>query len=240
MKKYKSIPGYWFFRNLKYKLPGYSQIKYLKRKYRQRKFNDAEDIFTDHYNKNFWGDSESVSGSGSTLTYTENIRKELPDLIEGLSCNSMLDAPCGDYNWIKLIKWKEDFSYIGGDIVKALIESNSDKFARDKVSFIHLNIIDDTLPDVDLWMCRDCFIHLSNEDVSKALSNFSKSNIDYLLVSNYPQCTVNRNMPTGSGRLYNLLLPPFNLPAPVKTIDDWVEGFPVRNLSLWRKSDFNT
>ena len=78
-----------------------------------------------------------MSGPGSTLANTRNIRKELPDLIEELSCSSMLDAPCGDYNWINLSKQKEDFSYIGGDIVKDFIDRNSDKFEGNKLRFIH-------------------------------------------------------------------------------------------------------
>lgn len=233
----KKEKGKGLIRSLKYNFPGYEQIKYLKLKFRQRKFKSTEDIFTHHYEKNFWGDEESVSGSGSTQKYTENIRDELPKLINKLQVDALLDAPCGDHNWFDLIKWEGQLQYIGGDIVKTLVEANKEKFGSDTVQFMHLDIIKDSLPETDIWLCRDCFIHLSNEDVIAALDNFFKSGIKYILVSNYPDCTKNRNMPTGSGRLYNLMLPPFNFPPPIETIDDWIEGFPVRDLSLWRKDE---
>ncbi len=38
-----------------------------------------------------------------------------------------------------------------------------------------------------------------------------------------------------SGQGSSLELPPFSLGKPIRRIDDWIEGFPVRHLTLWRR-----
>ena len=77
------------------------------------------DIFTSHYQNNFWADDESVSGHGSTLEATKVIRQALPVLFARYGINSVLDLPCGDLNWSRLVNWPE--TYIGADIVPQLI-----------------------------------------------------------------------------------------------------------------------
>ena len=81
--------------------------------------------FTRIYNLNTWKDPETVSGRGSSLASTEAIRRELPQLIKSLGITSVLDAPCGDFNWIKdVLKECPDVTYFGVDIVDALISKN--------------------------------------------------------------------------------------------------------------------
>ncbi len=213
------------------------RAKYLEKKIRQGLFKSREDVFTHHYENNSWGDDESKSGPGSNKNYTKNIRIRLPDLMNDLQVTTILDAPCGDHFWFNLIEWEIPINYLGADIVKSLINNNNERFSNDSVRFRYLDIVNNPLPDADIWLCRDCFIHLSNKDIFKSLDNFYTSNIDYILLSNYPNCKNNENIPTGNYRHYNLMLPPFNFPSPISTIDDWVEGFPVRNLSLWRRRD---
>ena len=41
-----------------------------------------KELFTNYYHENFWANPETVSGGGSTLEYTENIRREIPKLLE--------------------------------------------------------------------------------------------------------------------------------------------------------------
>ncbi len=151
----------------------------------------------------------------------------------------MLDAPCGDYNWFRMVE-RDRVGYIGGDIVKALVESNQATYGDERTEFMHLDITQDELPDVDLWMCRDCFIHLSYDLIHAALANFERGNIRYLLVSTYPEVTGNYDIPTGHVRNLNLRLPPFNFPEPLTSIDDTSEGFARRELGLWEKTQLVT
>jgi len=58
-------------------------------------------VFSQIHRNNLWGEQESVSGNGSSLAATANLRQELPPLLAGLNVTSLLDAPCGDFNWMK-------------------------------------------------------------------------------------------------------------------------------------------
>lgn len=195
----------------------------------------ARNVFTRYYQRNRWGDAESVSGPGSTARYTENIRKEIPRLIQELGVRRLLDAPCGDYNWFRLIPRGEQIAYIGGDIVGEMVRRNQALYGSANTSFMQLDITRDRLPPADLWLCRDVLFHLSERDVFRALRNFLDSGIAYLLTSSHPECTENRDIPTGAFRLLNLELPPYNFSKPTASIDDWIEGYPVRTLCLWDK-----
>jgi len=199
------------------------------------RIGDTEDRFTYIFEHNKWKEAETVSGVGSRLGNTENIRREIPRLLEGFEIASMLDAPCGDYHWFQEIM-RDKVSYIGGDIVKALIDSNTASHSDELTSFVHLDITKNALPDVDLWMCRDCLIHLSFDLIDEALANFERSTIRYLLASTYPEITENHDIPTGHMRMLSLTLPPFNFPVPVATIDDTAEGFEKKELALWDRS----
>jgi hypothetical protein len=196
----------------------------------------VDGVFSRIYQDNSWGSDESISGPGSTIEYTKNIREEIPRIIHRLGVKQILDAPCGDYNWFRLIERGEDVSYIGGDIVERLVISNQKKYGNDYTRFVRLDIINDEFPKADLWLCRDCLMHLSNNDVLKVIRNFLNNNIRYLLASTYTECTRNRNTPTGvRARPLNLELPPFSFCKPILSIRDWIEGYPVRQLALWEK-----
>src|SRR5688500_7192394 len=76
--------------------------EYRKWKTRKRFANkEISEVFTEIYRQNMWQNEESVSGDGSTLSYTQNIRSEIPKLIKQFKFREVLDAPCGDYNWFR-------------------------------------------------------------------------------------------------------------------------------------------
>jgi hypothetical protein len=82
-----------------------------------------KDIFTNIYKHNLWESRESVSGPGSSLAQTRTIIKQLSLLIKQLQVKTLLDAPCGDFHWMKEVNPEIDL-YIGVDIVSELIEEN--------------------------------------------------------------------------------------------------------------------
>lgn len=198
-------------------------------------FKGKEQLFSDYYKVNNWGDEESVSGFGSTLSYTEDLRVKLPVLFQELNVESVLDAPCGDLNWFKHLLDAPKFKYTGGDIVPSLIKDHQQNLEKEGVTFTHLDITKDALPSADLWLCRDCLIHFSNKDIAKTLNQYLESDIPYLLTTSYTESTINKNIATGAHRYLNLTLPPFNFPKPELYINDWVEGYPVKKLGLWKK-----
>lgn len=199
-----------------------------------KRFATAEDRFRHIYETNHWDESESVSGPGSTLEETEPIRRELPALFAELGASSLLDLPCGDFHWMQ----HTDLSgvqYIGGDLVSELIERNRAKYASDGVEFQKIDLVNDTLPAVDVILCRDCLVHLSFDDALAALANIARSGAKWLLTTSFPGVTRNDDIVTGQWRPINLTLPPFNLPKPKQVIaENCTETeFADKTLGLW-------
>src|SRR3954471_16126956 len=120
----------------------------------------AETVFTRIYEKNLWADTESRSGRGSTLARTETIRNNLPQLLESVGAGSLLDAACGDFNWMAQVDLRS-IHYFGVDVVPDLIARNQEFYARAGRSFNVANITRDPLAEVDVVLCRDCLIHHS-------------------------------------------------------------------------------
>jgi hypothetical protein len=195
-----------------------------------------EERFTKIFEMNYWSHPESVSGVGSSLIFTENLRTMLPDLMQKFEIKSIFDAPCGDFNWMKLVVDDDPVTYMGGDIVKSLISNNDMKYSGPRVSFIHTDITSDDFPKADMWLCRECLIHLSYEDTFKALRKFVDSGIPYVLTTTYDNPTGNFDIETGDFRLIDLFSQPYNFAAePLYRIDDYIKCMPQREMCLWSR-----
>ena len=197
---------------------------YIKKKNLIFSKDNKEEKFDLIYKQNFWSSKESVSGIGSELKNTVNLRKELVEIFQYYRFESVLDAPCGDFNWIKTII-NDEIKYLGGDIVSDLIEKNKNKYNSDNINFVKLDITRDKIPDSNLMICRDCLIHLSFESINSFFKNFLRSNIDYLLLTSYElkdnkKEFINLDILDGDFREINLSKKPFNFPEPIKKIKD--------------------
>lgn len=200
----------------------------------------SQDIFTFYYRENFWEGKESVSGPGSDYEQTKYLIPELQKLLNNLNIKSILDVPCGDFNWMKRLDLS-DIEYIGGDIVIDLIKNNNRIYRKNNISFEVIDIVNDKLPKVDLIMVRDCFVHLPNDNIIKALQNIKNSGSKYLLTTNFMwQAEKNNNdINVGEWRRLNLQQKPFNFPFPKNVI---IEGNIQSNdrdktMSLWEVKD---
>lgn len=197
-----------------------------------------EDRFTKIYELNYWDNAESRSGSGSTLQYTENLRRHLPHIFAQFGIRSILDAPCGDFNWMRHVLAAHPLPYTGVDIVGPLIEANSREFGTEQLRFAQLDITRETLPTADLMVCRDCLFHLSFDEVRAVVRNFLDSNIPYLLTTTHINNGHfgNFDIPTGDYRLIDLFAAPFNFPPDVLyRIADWQHPEPPREMCLWHR-----
>lgn len=200
--------------------------------------NALEYKFTKIYKGNGWGSIESYSGTGSEYSYTENLRKHLPELLSHFNVKKLLDAPCGDFNWMKYVVESTEIDYVGADIVADLVEENNNLYQSERVVFIQLDITKDSLPAADLMICRDCLFHLSNENIRRFLNNFVSSDIPYLLATTHTNNTgfSNTNIEDGGFRALDLLSEPFYLSDNYfAVIDDWIPGYEERKLCLWSR-----
>jgi hypothetical protein len=199
--------------------------------------HSTRQIFTRIYLKKSWANPERVSGNGSDLVQTATIRRELANLIAELNIRALLDAPCGDFNWMRHVPMDLG-QYIGADIVPQLIAANAERYAGPNRRFVGLDICRDQPPKVDLILCRDCLVHLPLELGVAALNNFIGSGADYLLTTTYPGLIrANKQlMVTGNWRPLDLCLPPFGLPRPIRVIREHCtekDDFPEKSLGLW-------
>lgn len=195
-------------------------------------------IFKEYYKNNSWGCKESFSGPGSTKKNTYKVREIIKKVMEKYSINSIADIPCGDFNWMRLVDFK-NVEYTGYDIVSEIINNNINKYSQNSINFVELDIIKDIPKKSDLIFCRDALVHLSNKDVKKAIKNFKKSNSKFLLTTTFPNEKKNKWIRTGMWRSINLTQPPFNLPQPIELYN---ESKLVKNkvlnkyLGLWELS----
>ena len=202
------------------------------------RFRSKESIFTEIYRKHRWG-GKSRSGPGSDFEETEEIRCELPNVLEEYQITSMLDIPCGDFNWLRTIDFNS-ILYLGADIVHEIIVENKKKYSTINRSFVKRDILKNSLPKADLVLCRDLLVHFSNKDVLKALKNIKDSGSKYLLTTSFISQKENIDIVTGEWRPLNLLLPPFSFPKPIKIIREGYKRemkYNDKSLLLWKIID---
>ena len=210
-----------------------------------------KNIFIDIYDNNGFGSLESKSGPGSTLDETQKLRESIKKIIKDKNIKSVVDIPCGDFNWMKEIVFNFE-NYIGGDIVKKAIDLNNEKYSNSRIKFIEFDILNDEIPTGDLLIVRDVIGHFPIEDGVKILKNILNSKCKYLLSTTWAKkigndwfpCEKNdvhrENEGVDYGRFYpvNLMSNPFNLPnAEIYLEEDvMVDNFENGNrktLALW-------
>jgi hypothetical protein len=181
--------------------------------------SSTSDVFATIAANLVWGGGETICGPGSTLRETEKLRRELPELLTKLGIRTIVDAPCGDRNWIRKLEYIFD-KYVGIDIVPKILNRIEQTFLPINYSVQLGNLITDTLPKVDAVFCRDCLGHLTNGQISRALRNFKDSGVKYLLTTTFPDHTNNPDVEQGDWRPVNLQAPPFGLPMPIDILHE--------------------
>lgn len=110
--------------------------------------------------------------------------------------------------------------YYGADIILPLIEQNKQRYGKRNINFRKLDLIKDSLPTVDLILCRDCLVHFSYEDTFSSLRNICSSKSHYLLTTTFTDRRKNTDISTSEWRPINMILKPFNFPDPVMIINE--------------------
>jgi hypothetical protein len=214
--------------------------------------------FSTIYQKRLWlramphlNPEKTLSGHGSTQLSTKVFRSQLETFLHETRTHVFLDAPCGDFNWMKNVKLPDYCAYIGGDIVADLIADlqqnysasarvpNEDNPSYSLRQFIRFDLTKDSFPLADVWLCKDCLQHLSNGHIILVLNNFRRSRVKFALLSNHIGVKSNVDIETGSFRHVDLTLPPFNLPPPLQRLRDSPNYGEPRYVGVWRREDLN-
>lgn len=211
------------------------------------------EVFDDIYENYGFGGKEKVkgetrSGPGSTIAATKHIQSFILHAVEKYNIKSVVDIPCGDFNWMSQIVDSFE-SYQGFDISSKCIEDNINNYPD--YDFTVGDLIAGDIPDCDLLIVRDVIGHMPLEYGTKAVQNIMNSNWKVLISTNWLyvdkyydiiQSSTNNHVNTGInkfGRCYkvNLLNDPFNLPVPNEFIYDIKEL--GKTQSLWVKDNPN-
>lgn len=197
-------------------------------------------VFEEIHRSNSWGSRESVSGPGSTRQRAADFQDELVQTLRELGTRVLLDAPCGDFNWIGPVADAVE-RYIGVDVVPGLIAANLRLHSGPRRRFLRLDLTRDRLPPSDVVLCRDGLVHLSSADIARALANLRRSGARYLIATTFLGEHGNEDIETGGWRPLNLERSPFRFPKPFRLIDEKClhSGglYADKRLGIWRMMD---
>ena len=175
--------------------------------------NEVDKTFLRIYHQNEFRGSESVSGPGSSVAKTAKLRTELPNLLESFGIKRMIDAPCGDMNWMRQLKYDFEF-FLGVDVVPDLIELLRAQLWPEQFHFQVGDICQQVLPKADAIFCRDCLVHLPFSKIWHAIRLFKMSGAKYLLTTTFTD-KENFDISIGDWRPLNFQAKPFCWPAPI-------------------------
>lgn len=169
-------------------------------------------------------DHETVNGPGSTVDMTAALRNFLADVIKWHNIRSILDAPCGDWNWMRHVDLT-DVKYTGWDVEPTTIELNDKRWPQHEFSVKNL-LTARRIPTVDLIICRDFLIHLPNKQIDQIVDKFTKSGSRFLLATNHPHASNDVDLAPGGEegfaaywqRHVDLEAPPFSLGGRVEAV----------------------
>lgn len=190
-----------------------------------------------------FADNETPNGPGSQLDATAVVSQWLPKLLRAYSIRTMLDAPCGDWNWMRHVDLGDDVDYFGWDNEIRFIEENRKNYGQTekymaeddsiRIGWRHFHCVNmltaPVFPCVDLIMVRDFMIHLPNGYIALLLDKINRSASHYLLATNHPGASNEHACPLDGGhddrpgyfhRPVNLEAPPFSLTGRLASIPE--------------------
>jgi len=204
---------------------------------------NREEKFNETYDKNLFKGNESKSGRGSDMDIVSPLIPKLTSLLNKYNVKTLIDAPCGDYNWINKVLVNTNINkYIGIDIVEQLIQDNIKLYSNGFSIFQKMDLVEEIPPKGDLILCRDCLVHLSFDSAKKVIKNIIESETPLILLTTFTNDRQNSDFEDGNNWYpMKLTQEPFNFPAPIEIINEEcmeAEGnFQDKSLGLWQRKD---
>jgi SAM-dependent methyltransferase len=143
-------------------------------------------LFRLYHRTNYWGDPRTASGDSSRPERAAAARSLLQHIVDCNQYIKILDVGCGDFSWGSVLRLPPTCQYIGLDIVPEVIEANSRLYGSPpKLQFMVSDATVDTLPEADLILIRDLFIHLEDEEIQAVLRAVRGCKSSLLIASSY-------------------------------------------------------
>lgn len=197
-----------------------------RREHARNRTRSAEEVFTEIYQHHLWGGTEGQAHSGNGSVVAQVVAPYVSMITEqsraqDFAGRRFVDLGCGDFRVGRQLLGLCS-SYVGVDVVGALVESHQRQFADERTRFLRLDIARDDLPAGDVCFIRQVLQHLSNNQICAVLSKLGGYRWVYI-TEHYPAegPDVVPNMDKvhgGDVRAYErsgvyLSQPPFDLPA---------------------------
>jgi len=194
---------------------------------------DYVSVFHSIIERKAWGSDESVSGHGSTVAATAILRRRLADVFARLRIKSLVDAPCGDMNWMRHLEYELDH-YIGIDLVPTLIEELKKQTFSSNYDFRVGNIATHVLPTADALFCRDCLVHLPFSVIHEALRSWKMTGFKFIFVTTFPTRRSNSDCMVGDWRPLNMEISPCKWPKPLMILNEnYDPPFRDKSVGVW-------
>ena len=204
----------------------------------------------------------SLSGPGSNAEQTVGVRTALPVLLGLLGVRSIIDVPCGDFNYMRSVltapPTPPQLVYQGMDIVTTLVEQLQAAYGTEqghavsgnakhhRISFARFDLSLEYLWPADLVVIRDVLFHFSASRVNEVRRRIALSGCRFALVTYFPRGNNKRSLSKfhpghgfSSYASWNFEAEPFGLPPPLLTVGN--DGPPCRGdgcrvMGLWQCS----
>jgi len=191
--------------------------------------------FTRIWRENLWEDPQSRSGPGSRIARTEAFRAALSAFLFEARTRVLYDAPCGDFNWMRLVRLPPGAQYIGADIVPELIASLRERYEAPGRTFRIADVVEDEPPHADVWLCRESLFHLPLADALRVVEHWRRSAISYFMATTTSSVAHNADVALGYWRPLNLAAPPFDLGPPAAVLTDAAPTDAAKVVAVWRR-----
>lgn len=184
-----------------------------------------EEIFTNIYQNNIWGNNNKVeyngsSGGGSDIAYNTAYIAFLKAFITDHNIKHIVDLGCGDFRCGKLIYDDLDISYTGYDTYKKVIDYNATQHQLPKYTFVHLDFFSkkEYISNGELCILKDVIQHWSLDNIYNFLDYLIESKkFRYILICNCcNQTEDNVDTPDGGGRPLSCNFLPLKKYNPIK------------------------
>jgi SAM-dependent methyltransferase len=198
-------------------------------------------LFRLYHRTNYWGDPTTRSGDSSRPERAKVATKLLQSILNANPRIRLLDLGCGDFSWGSKLCLPSTCRYIGVDIVPEVIEANSHLYSSPpRLQFMTADATVDELPEADVVLIRDLFIHLEDDEIRAVLRAVDRCQPSLLIASSYrgssgprslekwnsaPMDLENKGYGLGSADFFIPEAPDFDRP------EDGVKG-----LAGWRRS----
>ncbi|MBK0382836.1 hypothetical protein I5M32_07670 [Pedobacter sp. SD-b] len=153
----------------------------------KNKGKSAEALFTEIYQKNYWGKPQGknrfFSGTGTSNANTNLYIAFLIGFIKKHQIKNVFEIGCGDFTIMEKVLGQVAVNYVGSDVVKPLINDLNTRNLNKDQNFIFIDAIEDEYPDAELCIIRQVLQHLNNQQIKSILEKTKKFN--YVLVTEH-------------------------------------------------------